>query len=58
MKALRPITKVEIFSLDGLLIESQNQNFENLNIENLKNGMYLVKVHFVNSQQTTKFIKQ
>lgn len=53
VKAFRLITKVEIFSRDGLLIESLNRKFESL-----KSGMYFVKVHFVNSQQTIKFIKQ
>lgn len=53
------LTQVEIFSLDGRLVRSLNNGFENINVSELSNGGYLLKATLKNGVvNTQKFVKQ
>ena len=47
---------VEIYSLDGRLLISQNDNFETINIANLTPGLYLIKVRMNDGKEFTEKI--
>ena len=44
---------VEIFSIDGRLIKSQKNNFSNINVEDITNGIYFVRIRFINGETFT-----
>lgn len=52
------ITAVKIIDLTGKTLLQQYQNFQNINVENLASGTYVVEVYSQTSKQTAKFIKQ
>lgn len=54
------IDKVEIYSLTGQLVKSENINTETaaLNIADLQDGIYMVKVSSGNAEKTIKMVKQ
>lgn len=54
------ITKIEIFDIHGkIVLKSQHQNNQvDLNIENLNNGFYFIRVHTTKSIETTRFLKK
>lgn len=47
---------VEIYSLDGRLLISQNDSFETINIANLTPGLYLIKVRMNDGKEFTEKI--
>jgi len=52
-----PIMKVEIFSVLGKKIKIFNSDFKSIPIDNLSNGIYIVRVFFDNGFTTKKLIK-
>ncbi|UAM99522.1 T9SS type A sorting domain-containing protein [Polaribacter litorisediminis] len=56
--SIKPITKVEIYSVVGKKIIEFNSNLEKLNIQELSSGLYLIKISSEESNYTTKFIKE
>ena len=44
---------VEIFSIDGRLIKSQENDFSNINVEDINNGIYFVRIRFRNGEAFT-----
>jgi len=52
-----PITKVEIFSILGKKVKEINSDFKSIPIDNLSNGVYIVKLLFDNGFTTKKLIK-
>jgi len=50
---------VEIYTLDGRLLKSQNNNFDKINIANLTPGLYLIKLRmFDGSEFTERIVKE
>ena len=47
---------VEIYTLDGRLLKSQNNNFDKINITNLNSGVYLMKVRMSDGSEFTERI--
>ena len=54
---VRDITKLEIININGQLIFTQNKSLGNINVSQLQNGVYFLKVHTENGIATKKFIK-
>jgi glucose/arabinose dehydrogenase len=54
MNSNKEIQSVQIFSLEGKLILSLNENLNHINVSSLPQGVYLMKV---NSEENTKIIK-
>ena len=50
------IEKVAILDINGKLIMSHSKNFDQINVENLTKGTYILQVN--NANNSTKFIKQ
>ena len=48
--------KVEIFSLTGQLVFEQQGNLEKINVENLENGFYFVRLRFVSGERNMKLL--
>ena len=50
---------VEIVNLNGQIAHSQaiNSSNCNINIENLDNGIYIARVHYLNGIKNIRFIK-
>ena len=46
--------KVEIYGIDGKLYHEQNFNMENINVSNLSNGIYMMKVTLDNGNTYTE----
>ena len=44
---------VEIFSIDGRLIKSQENDFSNINVEDINSGIYFVRIRFRNGEAFT-----
>jgi hypothetical protein len=55
---IKPITKVQIYSVIGKKILEFNRNLEKLNIEELSSGLYLMKISSDESNYTIKIIKE
>lgn len=51
---------VEVYSVNGMLIKSVNdyQALQNINVSDLKVGVYIVKIKYNNSNKTVRFIKK
>ena len=47
---------IAIYSLDGRLLKSKNDNFETINIANLTPGLYLIKVRMSDGKEFTEKI--
>ena len=47
---------VKIYSIDGRLLKSQNNNFDKINIANLTPGLYLIKVRMNDGKEFTEKI--
>ena len=47
---------VEIYSLDGRLIKTQNPSFGSINVENLTSGIYIMKIRTENGHELTEHI--
>ena len=47
---------VEIYTLDGRLLKSQNNNFDKINIANLTPGLYLIKLRMSDGSEFTERI--
>lgn len=56
--AERKITEVTFYSADGRLVKSVKENISSINTDDLKSGVYLVKVKTSDSEQTFKVIKE
>ena len=54
---VRDITKLEIINVNGQLVLTQSKSLENINVSQLQNGVYFLKVHTENGIATKKFIK-
>lgn len=48
--------KVEIFLLTGQLVFEQQGNLEKINVENLENGYYFVRLRFVSGERNMKLL--
>lgn len=57
IKSAQKISKVEIYDVSGKLIRSANLKDEKINVQNLLNGNYLIKLYTENGVVTSKFIK-
>ena len=55
---LLTVKKVEIYSVLGKKIGNFNRSFENLYIEDLSSGLYLIRIFFQEGIYTTKFVKE
>ncbi len=51
------IQKVEVLSLDGKLVLSENIINQQIDVSDLPNGMFLIKIYTDNQVKTLKFIK-
>lgn len=57
--SLNSIEKVEVYAITGNLLFSEDQNFEQLSLEKLPQGIYLIKLDFNNgTNETFKIIKK
>jgi hypothetical protein len=54
----KAIQKVEVYNLAGSLLNVQNGNNTSIDMSNLANGSYLVKVHTENSVTSKIIIKK
>ena len=52
------IEKIKIFDYLGKEVLTQTQNNNEINIENLSNGIYLIEIHSENGKVYRKFIKE
>lgn len=50
-----PIEKIEVYNVNGQFMFAKNNDFENIVLKELKNGMYLLKIN--DSNKLHKFIK-
>ncbi|TXK72934.1 M1 family aminopeptidase [Mesonia sp. K4-1] len=50
----KPIQHIEIFDLNGRSVITEKQNFKEVNVESLSQGIYLLKVNFEDATSTTK----
>ena len=55
---LRTLEKVEIYSLVGKKLKVFNSNLENVYVDELSSGLYLVRVSSKDGSFTTKFLKE
>ena len=55
---LRTLEKVEIYSLIGKKLKVFNSNLENVYVDELSSGLYLVRVSSKDGSFTTKFLKE
>ena len=55
---VKTITKVEIYSLIGKKVMEQTTDLENVNVEEISNGLYLIRILSNKNSFTTKFIKE
>ena len=53
-----PISKVEIYSVLGQKVKEINSDFKSIPIDNLSNGVYIVRIHSENGIATKKLIKK
>ncbi len=53
-----PLTKVEIYTLLGKRIKSLNSNLDQINIEDLSSGLYLMKLYSGYSSTVRKIMKE
>lgn len=58
IKSEEIIRKIEIFSLDGKLLESLSFPGETIDVSTLASGYYLSKIYFNSGSVTKKFVKQ
>ena len=42
---------VEIYAIDGRLLQSQSSNFETVNISSLESGIYIIKVRLADGRE-------
>jgi hypothetical protein len=52
------LQKIEIYSMNGQLIRSENNNLEKINISRLKSGMYIMKLYAENTSKTIKLLRE
>lgn len=52
------ITKVQIYSLLGKLIKQKTENLNSIHVEDLSNGLYLIKIYSDKTAITKKFLKE
>ncbi len=57
IKSSQKISKVGIYDMSGKLVKSANLIDENINVESLLKGNYLIKLYTENGVVTSKFIK-
>jgi hypothetical protein len=50
--------KIEIVSVHGQIVQTVFSGFENINIQSLPSGVYLLKMHTKSGIQTTTFVKE
>jgi hypothetical protein len=53
----KKITKIEIFALNGLMVLSNAEVGDSIDLSNLQSGMYFAKVYEEGSEKNMKFIK-
>ncbi|MGK0413257.1 MAG: endo-1,3(4)-beta-glucanase, partial [Polaribacter sp.] len=52
------ITKVQIYSVVGKLVKQKTENLNSIHVEDLSNGLYLIKIYTSNTFITKKFLKE
>lgn len=52
------LTKVEIYTLLGQKVKIVNKNFRSINIEDISNGIYMIKIHSKKGTTVRKLIKK
>ena len=52
-----PITKVEFYSFIGNKVKEVHSDFKSIRLNNLSNGVYLVKVYSENGFENKKMVK-
>ena len=50
------VQKVEIFTVTGQLVMEQQGSVEKINVENLENGFYFVRLRFVSGERNVKLL--
>ena len=51
--------EIKIYGIDGRLLKTQNSDFDNIDISNLSNGVYIMKIYLGNGESyTEKFVKK
>ena len=51
--------EIRIYSIDGRLLKTQNDNFEDIDVSNLPSGVYIMKIISANGEVSTeKFVKE
>ena len=58
IKSELPVKKIEIYSLTGVLMISEQNFYEKISVFALPKGIYIIKVHTANNVITQKFIKE
>lgn len=58
LKSDNSISKVEIFSTNGLLVMKDESESDVIDMNELKSGMYFIRVHSIEGVAVMKFIKQ
>ncbi|MFD1063473.1 T9SS type A sorting domain-containing protein [Winogradskyella litorisediminis] len=58
IKSNTALNKIEIYSLNGKMIHTENKAFDNLNLEFLNSGIYLVKFYTENGSTFKKIVKE
>ena len=54
---IKIITKVEIYSVIGNLVKSTTKNLNEINVEDLSSGLYLIKIFTLEGSVSKKLIK-
>lgn len=51
------MSKIELFGIEGKLLQSKSKNLESLDMSNFPNGIYFVKLHVNSKVKTIKVVK-
>ena len=54
----KQITKVEIYSLLGNIVQSETSNLDEIDVSNLSGGLYIIRVKFKEGYALRKFMKE
>jgi endoglucanase Acf2 len=54
----KQITKVEIYSLLGNIVQSETNNLDEIDVSNLSGGLYIIRVKFKEGYALRKFMKE
>lgn len=58
LNSVLPLKEVSVIDFQGKTIKTLNEGFENIDVSNLSNGVYFLKISSENTQTIKKFIKK